>query len=156
MLKRIVRIFKSNTNAVLDKLEHPIRIMEQIIEDSEKEIFKLYTSYEEIKASIEKLGEIKLTDDNVKKTVEAQRERLTKMKDKLEAKINEYREKIKKTKNEVKLQTERNKAYDAILNIQKNLSKFNVDSDFSAIERMEEKINKKEAKIKAYEDMEGI
>jgi len=130
--------------------------MEQVIADSEKEILKLYTSYEEIKQSIENLDKLEANDPKTKEVVEAQKKHLQVVKDKLKIKIEEYREKIIKTKNEVKLQSQRNKAYDAILNIQRNLSRFNVDSDLSAITRMEEKINKKEAKIKAYEDMEGI
>ena len=156
MFKRITRIFKSNANALLDTLEQPIKIMEQVIADSEQEIFKLYTSYEEIKKSIEDLDKLEVDDQKTKDVVKSQKEHLEKVRDKLEVKIKEYREKIIKTKSEVKLQTQRNKAYDSILNIQKNLSKFNVDSDLSAITRMEEKISKKEAKIKAYEDMEGI
>ena len=156
MFKRITRIFKSNANALLDTLEQPIKIMEQVIADSEQEIFKLYTSYEEIKKSIEDLDKLEVDDQKTKDVVKSQKEHLEKVRDKLEVKIKEYREKIIKTKSEVKLQTQRNKAYDSILNIQKNLSRFNVDSDLSAITRMEEKISKKEAKIKAYEDMEGI
>ena len=156
MFKRIMRIFKSNANALLDTLEQPIKIMEQVIADSEQEIFKLYTSYEEIKKSIEDLDKLECDDQKTKDVVKSQKEHLEKVRDKLSNKIKEYREKIIKTKSEVKLQTQRNKAYDSILNIQKNLSRFNVDSDLSAITRMEEKISKKEAKIKAYEDMEGI
>ena len=156
MFKRITRIFKSNANALLDTLEQPIKIMEQVIADSEQEIFKLYTSYEEIKKSIEDLDKLEVNDQKTKDVVKSQKEHLEKVRDKLSNKIKEYREKIIKTKSEVKFQTQRNKAYDSILNIQKNLSKFNVDSDLSAITRVEEKISKKEAKIKAYEDMEGI
>ena len=156
MFKRITRIFKSNANALLDTLEQPIKIMEQVIADSEQEIFKLYTSYEEIKKSIEDLDKLEVNDQKTKDVVKSQKEHLEKVRDKLKVKIKEYREKIIKTKSEVKFQTQRNKAYDSILNIQKNLSKFNVDSDLSAITRIEEKISKKEAKIKAYEDMEGI
>ena len=156
MFKRITRIFKSNANALLDTLEQPIKIMEQVIADSEQEIFKLYTSYEEIKKSIEDLDKLECDDQKTKDVVKSQKEHLEKVRDKLKVKIKEYREKIIKTKSEVKFQTQRNKAYDSILNIQKNLSKFNVDSDLSAITRIEEKISKKEAKIKAYEDMEGI
>ena len=143
MFKRITRIFKSNANALLDTLEQPIKIMEQVIADSEQEIFKLYTSYEEIKKSIEDLDKLEVNDQKTKDVVKSQKEHLEKVRDKLSNKIKEYREKIIKTKSEVKFQTQRNKAYDSILNIQKNLSKFNVDSDLSAITREEEKISKK-------------
>jgi phage shock protein A len=155
MIKRLTRIFKSNANAIMDKLEEPIKIMEQVIADSRKEVFKLFEAYEEIKSSIEKLEKVEC-DEEAKKLIQSQKEKLTKSRDALKKKIEAYKAKIIETQKKIDVLKAKNKAYDAIISVQKNLSKFDFDSDLSAIERMEEKINRKEATIRAYDDMEGI
>lgn len=155
MFKRIRRIFKSQTSRVLDKLEEPIKIMEQVISDSREEIFKLFQAYEEIKLSIEKLDKLNC-DEETKKLIEIQKEKLSIKRDDLNKRIKKYKEKIVETQKKVQFLKAKNKAYDAIIGIQKRLSKFDINSDISAIERMEDKINQKEAMINAYDDMEDF
>jgi len=155
MFKRLRRIFNAEGNALIDKLEAPIKIMEQVISDSKEEIFKLYTSFEDINKSIEKLSSMKVSKE-MQDTIIQQKEKMEKLRDNLKGEIEKYKEKVISTQNKIIYLREKNSVFDSILKIQENVSKLNIDSDMSAIERMEEKINKKESLLNAYDYMEDM
>lgn len=158
MIKRIIRIIKSHIYEFLNWAEDPIKIMNQIIEDSKKKIYDLYTELTKIRANIDSLKKNagKLDEGETKKKLQAEIKRLSKYETDLIEKINEYKNKVLEYQGKITLLQAKFNSNKILLKIKQDTSKFNPDSDLSTLDRMEQKIFEQESKLQAFEELEEI
>ena len=162
MKKRAFRIFKAQVNSLLEKLEQPEKILQQISRDGRKAIYELYVVEGKIAEEISQLKsaieEAKKNDvsENLISSLEESLEKQKAYQDKLSKQIEEYAAKVKDAEGKISALQSQAQVLRSMLKIKKNMSTFDFDSDFSALNRMEEKINGMQIQLDALDKVEEL